>query len=269
MKGGEYGRYYSKLPVFHLESNSSTTINPRSQKNHTCGKLLAPEAAVIMLATPGRSPRQVEPPSPPSGRLAGSSGSEAVFPAGQIGHLGPPPRKRARKQEVLDEDTYVEAIETIIERDFFPDNAKLQNRLDWLEAVRSGDPDKIRSVQMSIVRQRAERAAAGLTPSLAGEHCKAVQELTSVWEHLVGCGSNSIRPGSLQRMLTCCPGQAPWSSSCVDHPLTGVKKQAQTIQAYAASAHWSALPHQEATSTAAPMLRVRPGLIPPGNTMSS
>lgn len=83
--------------------------------------------------------------------------------------MGPPPPKRPRKQEVLDEDTYVEAIEKIIERDFFPDNSKLQNRLDWLEAVRSGDPDKIRSVQMSIVRQKAERAAAGVTPSLSGK----------------------------------------------------------------------------------------------------
>lgn len=31
------------------------------------------------------------------------------------------------------------AIEKIIERHFFPDIAKVRNRLDWLEALRSGD----------------------------------------------------------------------------------------------------------------------------------
>jgi protein DGCR14 len=58
----------------------------------------------------------------------------------------------------LDEDTYVAAIEKIIERDFFPDIPKLRNRLEWLEAVRSGDPVIIRDAQMNIVRRRREKA---------------------------------------------------------------------------------------------------------------
>lgn len=68
------------------------------------------------------------------------------------------PRKRKNSQVPLDEDTYVAAIEKIIERDFFPDIPKLRNRLEWLEAVRSGDPVIIRDAQMNIIRRRREKA---------------------------------------------------------------------------------------------------------------
>ena len=37
---------------------------------------------------------------------------------------------------MLDEDTYVAAIEKIIERDYFPDIPKLRDRLDWLEVAK-------------------------------------------------------------------------------------------------------------------------------------
>lgn len=68
------------------------------------------------------------------------------------------PKKRKSSQIPLDEDSYVAAIEKIIERDFFPDIPKLRNRLEWLEAVRSGDPVIIRDAQMNIVRRRREKA---------------------------------------------------------------------------------------------------------------
>ena len=48
------------------------------------------------------------------------------------------PRPRKRHAVVLDEDVYTDSIEAIIERDYFPDLPKLRNKLDWLEAVRSG-----------------------------------------------------------------------------------------------------------------------------------
>lgn len=41
---------------------------------------------------------------------------------------------------------------------FFPDIPKLRNRLEWLEAVRSGDPVIIRDAQMNIIRRRREKA---------------------------------------------------------------------------------------------------------------
>ncbi|PNX92225.1 protein DGCR14 [Trifolium pratense] len=49
-----------------------------------------------------------------------------------------------RHPPVLDEDTYAEALEKIIERDYFPDISKLRDRLDLLEAIKTGDPFQIR-----------------------------------------------------------------------------------------------------------------------------
>lgn len=56
---------------------------------------------------------------------------------------------------MLDEDSYVAALEKIIERDFFPDIPKLHDRLDWLRAVRTGDPVQIRDAQLKIIERRA------------------------------------------------------------------------------------------------------------------
>ncbi|CAN1121166.1 Splicing factor ESS-2 homolog [Linum perenne] len=107
-----------------------------------------------MLLSPGHSPRQISSPSPSvvsedAHRLSSSKGnaSSAITPANS--------RKRSR---VLDEDTYVAAIEKIIERDYFPDITKLRDRLDWLEAVKTGDPMQIRDAQLKIIERRGKRA---------------------------------------------------------------------------------------------------------------
>jgi len=39
-----------------------------------------------------------------------------------------------RAPVILDEDEWTERIEAIIERDYFPDVPKLQNKLEWLQA---------------------------------------------------------------------------------------------------------------------------------------
>ncbi|KAG9145464.1 hypothetical protein Leryth_021454 [Lithospermum erythrorhizon] len=86
-----------------------------------------------MLSSPGKSPRHLSTPTPQN----------------------PNPTSLPKKQStVLDEDTYVAAIEKIIERDFFPDIPKLRDRLDWLEAVRSHDPLQIRDAQLKILERR-------------------------------------------------------------------------------------------------------------------
>lgn len=50
---------------------------------------------------------------------------------------------------------YADAIEAIVERDFFPHLPKLQNQLEWLQAVQSGDPASIKRAQLNIARRRA------------------------------------------------------------------------------------------------------------------
>lgn len=121
--------------------------------------------STAMLASPGHSPRHVLPllsPSPSvrivdsdvsfghrSLALASTSGNYAARP--------PLPKKRKTGPIAIDEDTYVAAVEKIIERDFFPDIPKLHNRLEWLEAVRTGDPAVIRDAQIKIIRRRQQQ----------------------------------------------------------------------------------------------------------------
>ena len=56
---------------------------------------------------------------------------------GAPAELMPPPAPRAapswRAHAVLDEDEWTEQLEAIIERDYFPDKAKLENKLEWLQ----------------------------------------------------------------------------------------------------------------------------------------
>ncbi|XP_065874465.1 uncharacterized protein [Euphorbia lathyris] len=106
-----------------------------------------------MLLSPGHSPRHLSSPSPspslnPDKALQSSDKSSVTAPSN--------PRKRSH---VLDEDTYVEAIEKIIERDFFPDIAKLRDRLDLLEAAKTGDPVQIRDAQLKIIERRGRSAS--------------------------------------------------------------------------------------------------------------
>jgi protein DGCR14 len=64
--------------------------------------------------------------------------------------LPPPPRAPRTAAAVLEEDEWTLYLEEIIERDFFPDLAALKNRLDWLQASRSGSAEAIRDAQQRI-----------------------------------------------------------------------------------------------------------------------
>ncbi|KAF5741385.1 protein DGCR14 [Tripterygium wilfordii] len=102
-----------------------------------------------MLLSPGHSPRHLSSPSP----------SSYSFPNNALSndYSSVTPTNHKKKATVLDEDTYVAAIEKIVERDFFPDISKLRDRLDWLEAVKTGDPMQIRDAQLKIIERRGKK----------------------------------------------------------------------------------------------------------------
>ncbi|KAF5746141.1 protein DGCR14 [Tripterygium wilfordii] len=109
-----------------------------------------------MLLSPGHSPRHLSSPSPSLPATPSSSFPENSVSKSNDGSSVTPTNPR-KKATVLDEDTYVAAIEKIIERDFFPDISKLRDRLDWLEAVKTGDPMQIRDAQLKIMERRGEK----------------------------------------------------------------------------------------------------------------
>lgn len=106
-----------------------------------------------MLLSPGHSPRHLSSPSR-------ASETPVSINDNSISVISDEPLVRTSKRpKVLDEDSYAAAIEKIIERDYFPDIPKLRDRLDWLEAVRSGDPVQIRDAQLKILERRRGIAA--------------------------------------------------------------------------------------------------------------
>jgi hypothetical protein len=105
-------------------------------------------------------------------------GSASARSASQL--MPPPPSRvagattlsrRPPQQRVLDEDEWTMCLEDIVERDYFPDLPRLKNRLDWLEATRSGDPEQIRAAQLRIqargVARLCARGDAQHTPAAA------------------------------------------------------------------------------------------------------
>lgn len=64
----------------------------------------------------------------------------------------PAPRPPKPKVKVLDEDEWTEKIEAIIQRDFFPDVPKLQNKLEWLQVIENSLLNVVHSCQRQLSR---------------------------------------------------------------------------------------------------------------------
>lgn len=75
------------------------------------------------------------------------------------GVLMPPPAPRPPKRRavVLEEEDWVAAMEGIIERDFFPELATLKDKVEWLEAVRGEDVQKLQAVQQRMGERERSR----------------------------------------------------------------------------------------------------------------
>lgn len=129
-----------------------------------------------MLAAPGSSPRHLPPTSPDERKVTENEKSLPIVTHETTQKLimGPPPPRKPRKSLVLEEDVYVQAIEKIVERDYFPDIPKLRNRLEWLEAIRTRDPAVIRETQLRIIKRKAEAVLNGATPSVRGTPRSAI-----------------------------------------------------------------------------------------------
>ncbi|XP_006902583.1 PREDICTED: protein DGCR14 [Elephantulus edwardii] len=81
--------------------------------------------------------------SPRSLFLPSTSGTKRKRSAETVGPA-------TRKQQVLDEEEYIEGLQTVIQRDFFPDVEKLQAQKEYLEAEENGDLERMRQIAIKF-----------------------------------------------------------------------------------------------------------------------
>jgi hypothetical protein len=75
------------------------------------------------------------------------------------------PKKTVSSKIILQEDSYVEALSKIIERDYFPDTAKLRRHLELLDAYDKNDVATIRALHQQILTE--QRRSGSSTPAFS------------------------------------------------------------------------------------------------------
>jgi len=58
------------------------------------------------------------------------------------------------QRKTLDEDKYIECLEKIIQRDFYPDLPKLRLQMEWQTAVANDDLPKMREIQQRFINKK-------------------------------------------------------------------------------------------------------------------
>ncbi|XP_023384034.1 splicing factor ESS-2 homolog isoform X3 [Pteropus alecto] len=94
-----------------------------------------PNGPGIAMETPGASPRALLVPT--------ASGPRRKRTTEEVGAA-------IGKQRVLDEEEYIEGLQTVIQRDFFPDVEKLQAQKEYLEAEENGDLERMRQIAIKF-----------------------------------------------------------------------------------------------------------------------
>lgn len=111
----------------------------------------------------------LSPISTPSSSPIHSPGSAALETAKNIKDLSvfktPIGRAKRTKSKILDEESYIEKIGDIIQRDFFPHLEKLKAQNEYIEALEQNDTKKMRELyeKYSFERPRTERLASPAT----------------------------------------------------------------------------------------------------------
>ncbi|CAG8434941.1 5634_t:CDS:2 [Funneliformis caledonium] len=71
------------------------------------------------------------------------------------------------KQEVLDEDSYTEALSEIIKRDFFPSLLTLEAQHDYVDAWNTNNPELIKEATRKLTELTTPTAKTPATPKTA------------------------------------------------------------------------------------------------------